>query len=445
MVQPTRVIAVFAGSTAGTRFACLTGMSTPTQDLPARTDVLVIGAGPTGLALACRLASRGIDHVIVDEALEGVNTSRAAVVHARTLELLESVGITDSLIERGVIVPLFTVRDGDRVLLKLAFGTLPSKYPYTLMIPQNVTESLLVERLAALGSRVVRPLTAVSLQQDGGEATVQLASDPRSTGAAVGSISARYVVACDGMHSRIRDVLGTPFVGSTYEESFILADVLMDWSVPPSEVALFFSEQGLLVVAPLPGDRHRIVATVDQADEHPALEVVQQLLANRGPKASPAHIREVVWSGRFRVHHRLADHFRSGRVFLAGDAAHVHSPAGGQGMNTGIQDALDLADRLAHVLAAGPAAPERQLVLDRYEDDRKAVAASVLRLTGRLTAAATVSGRVKRAARNRSLRALDRVPAFRRALTLRLAGISGKPKARPRRKPMATRLLHFWG
>jgi 2-polyprenyl-6-methoxyphenol hydroxylase-like FAD-dependent oxidoreductase len=412
------------------------------SDLPARTDVLIIGAGPTGLALACRLASRGIDHVIVDEAPEGANSSRAAVVHARTLELLETVDVADSLIQHGVIVPHFTVREGDRVLLTLDFGTLPSKYPYTLMVPQNVTEALLRERLAAYGSRVLRPLTAATLKQDGGEATVELLSNAQYE---TRSISARYVVACDGMHSRIRSVLGTPFIGSSYEESFVLADVVLDWAVPRSEVVLFFSKEGLLVVAPLPEGRHRIVATVDRADEHPGLQVVQELLARRGPQASPAKIRELIWSGRFRVHHRLADHFRIGRVFLAGDAAHVHSPAGGQGMNTGIQDALDLADRLAHVLSAGPAAPERRLVLDRYEEDRKAIAASVLELTGRLTTAATVRGRAARTARNRSLRLLAHVPAFRRALTLRLAGIRGKPGARPRRMPMATRLLHFWG
>jgi 2-polyprenyl-6-methoxyphenol hydroxylase-like FAD-dependent oxidoreductase len=413
--------------------------------LPKRTDVLVIGAGPTGLALACRLASRGIDHVIVDEAPEGASTSRAAVVHARTLELLEAVGVSDALIQHGVIVPYFTVRDGDRVLLELDFSALPSKYPFTLMIPQSVTESLLVERLASYGSRVVRPMTAVSVKQDGGEAIVQLVSSSPSENPLMSSVSARYVVACDGMHSRIRSVLGMPFVGSTYEETFVLADVVMDWSVSGSEGVLFFSEEGLLVVAPLPGGRHRIVATVEQADEHPALEVVQQLLVNRGPKASPARVRDIVWSGRFRVHHRMADHFRAGRVFLAGDAAHVHSPAGGQGMNTGIQDGLDLADRLAHILAAGPAAPERKVVLDRYEDDRKAVAASVLSLTSSLTTAATLKGRAAKLARNRSLRVLGHVPAFRRALTLRLAGIRGKPKARPWRKPLATRLLHFWG
>jgi 2-polyprenyl-6-methoxyphenol hydroxylase-like FAD-dependent oxidoreductase len=414
-------------------------------DLPERTDVLVIGAGPTGLALACRLASRGIEHVIVDEALEGANTSRAAVIHARTLELLETVGVSDSLIQHGVIVSHFTVRDGDRTLLALDFGMLPSKYPFTLMLPQNVTESLLEQRLAAHGSHVVRPLTALSVKQDGGEATVQLVSSAPSEGPSMRSISARYAVACDGMHSRIRSALEMPFVGSTYEESFVLADVALDWSVPQSEVVLFFSEQGLLVVAPLPGGRHRIVATVDRADERPGLGDIQQLLTSRGPQACPARVCEVVNSGRFRVHHRLADHFRAGRVFLAGDAAHVHSPAGGQGMNTGIQDALDLADRLAHVLTAGPAAPERHLVLDRYEEDRKAVAASVLRLTNRLTTAATVKGRAARAARNRTLRLLAHVPAFRRALTLRLAGIRGKPKERPRRTPMATRLLHFWG
>ena len=169
-------------------------------------------------------------------------------------------------------------------------------------------------------------------------------------------IRARYVVGCDGMHSVVREEAGIGFTGDRYQQSFVLADVRdATGRSPGDEVHLFFSPAGLVVVAPLPRDLYRIVATLDDAPERPALADVQALLDARGPVATPAVVGDVVWSSRFRVHHRLADVYRRGPVFLAGDAAHVHSPAGGQGMNTGIQDAMVLARLLADVLGGrGP-------------------------------------------------------------------------------------------
>src|SRR5262249_36535874 len=167
---------------------------------------------------------------------------------------------------------------------------------------------------------------------------------------AVQVVNARWVVGCDGMHSRMRDEAGIPFSGSAYDQVFVLADVHMDWPLTRDEVSLFFSPEGLAVVAPLPEDRYRIVATVDAHRAHPAVEDIQALLDARGPGAAQARIRDSVWTSRFRVHHRVAENPRKGRVLLCGDAAHVHSPAGGQGMNTGLQDAMSLANALADVV-----------------------------------------------------------------------------------------------
>jgi 2-polyprenyl-6-methoxyphenol hydroxylase-like FAD-dependent oxidoreductase len=372
--------------------------------LPATADVVIVGAGPTGLTLAGFLTAGGADVVVLDKAAEGANTSRAAVVHARTLEVLEGLDVTGELVKRGVITPTFTVRERDRVLLTVPFEGLPTAHPYTLMVPQSVTEEVLLARLRALGGDVHRSREVVGVTQDGEGVTVTTATGEM--------VRARYVVGADGMHSVIREKSGVGFAGDTYGQSFVLADVRMDWELPGDEVQLFFSSAGLVVVAPLPGGRHRIVATVDDAPEHPSAADVQVLLDARGPRKDPAKVRDLVWSSRFRVHHRIADHYRAGRIFLAGDAAHVHSPAGGQGMNTGIQDAAELARRILDGTEDG------------YEAVRRPVAVDVVAMTDRMTRAATTGNPAARAIRNTVLAVVGHNGSVRRKLALRLSELS---------------------
>ncbi|MCU7726900.1 FAD-dependent monooxygenase [Actinoplanes sp. KI2] len=369
------------------------------------TEVLIAGAGPVGLTLAAALTRRGRPAIVIDRQPEGANTSRAAVIHARTLEALDELDVTGEMVERGVIVPHFTVRDGDRALLTVDFSDLPTRYPYTLMLPQSDTELILSDRLRRLGGSVRRPAELVGFRQDDDGVTATLRDGQ--------TVRARYLVGADGMHSTVRDLSGIGFTGKAYEESFVLADVRMDWPLPADEVTLHFSPAGLVVVAPLPGGRHRIVATLDEAPEHPAAADVQAILDARGPRREHAKVREVLWSSRFRVHHRLAEHYRSGRVFLAGDAAHVHSPAGGQGMNTGVQDAI----ALAAVLAEGSD-------LDRYETVRRPIAAGVVALTDRMTRLATLRSRPLIAVRNTVLPIVGGVPAVRRGLAMNLSELS---------------------
>jgi 2-polyprenyl-6-methoxyphenol hydroxylase-like FAD-dependent oxidoreductase len=372
--------------------------------LPATADVVIVGAGPTGLTLAASLTAGGADLVLLDKAAEGDGTSRAAVVHARTLEVLEGLGVSGELVRRGVITPTFTVRDRDRVLMTVSFGELPTAHPYTLMIPQSVTEEVLLARLHALGGEVHRPYEVVGVDQDETGVTVTTATGE--------TVRARQVVGADGMHSVVRERSGVGFTGDSYPQSFILADVRMDWALPEDEVQLFFSADGLVVVAPLPGGRHRIVATTDEAPEHPDAADLQALLDARGPQADPARIREVVWSSRFHVHHRIADHYRAGRIFLAGDAAHVHSPAGGQGMNTGIQDAAELARRILEGTE------------DDYESVRRPVAAGVLAMTDRMTRAATVRNPVARAIRDTVLAVAGHNGSVRQKLAMSLSELN---------------------
>jgi 2-polyprenyl-6-methoxyphenol hydroxylase-like FAD-dependent oxidoreductase len=386
--------------------------------LPATTDVLIAGAGPTGLALACTLAAEGVSFLLVERLAEGANTSRAAVVHARTLEVLEELGVADRLRAAGQIVPRFTLRDRDRVLATLSFDRLPTRYPYTLMVPQEITEGVLLDRLRELGADVYRPFTLSDVRQDADGVAVTVAADGQPPQA----VRARYVAGTDGMHSTVRERAGIGFTGDRYEHSFVLADVRMNWPLRADEVMLFVSPDGLVVVAPLPGGRHRIVATVDEAPEHPGIADVQHLLDTRGPATGSVRVHEIVWSSRFRVHHRLADRYRAGRILLAGDAAHVHSPAGGQGMNTGIQDGVALGHALAAVI--GGRADESRL--DSYERTRRPVAARVVAFTDRMTRMATLRTPRSRAARNAMIRVIGRMPPVRRWLATELAGLRNR-------------------
>ncbi|MEH0516687.1 FAD-dependent monooxygenase [Streptomyces sp. B21-079] len=363
--------------------------------LPARTEVAVVGAGPAGLALAVTLASAGIDFVVLDKLAEGVNTSRAAVVHARTLEVLDELGASEELIARGVKVTRFAVRDGVRRLLTVPFDKLPTPHPYTLMVPQYETESVLLDRLRALGGDVHRPYEVASVVQDEEGVTLTM-----TTGE---TLRAAHAVGADGMHSTVREAAGIGFTGNAYAESFVLADVVMDWVPGPDEVSLTFGTLGLAVVAPLPGGHYRVVATVDDAPASPDLAFVQKVLDERAP--GQAKVTGMAWSSRFRVHHRVADHYRAGRLLLAGDAAHVHSPAGGQGMNTGIQDGY----ALGRAFATGR--------LDGYEAQRRPVAQRVVAFTHRMTRLATTRSSVARSVRNIALPLLAHTPMPKKLAT----------------------------
>jgi 2-polyprenyl-6-methoxyphenol hydroxylase-like FAD-dependent oxidoreductase len=378
--------------------------------LPTTTDVLIVGAGPAGLTLAIGLAQQGRLVTIVDSQATSDHTSRAAVVHARTLEVLAPYGVADRLAAQGIQAPRFTIRDRDRILVTVPFGDLPTAYPYTLMVSQAVTEAVLLQRLTELGGHVLRPYLVTSLEQDDAGVTATFSDS--------GRIRAAYVVGADGMHSTVREQAGIGFIGGTYAESFTLADVRLSGGVSDNEVILYFSPAGLVVVAPLPGGIHRIVATVKDSPQQPDIAFVQHLLDTRGPAAQRATVHKVVWGSRFRVHHRIADSYRAGRMLLAGDAAHVHSPAGGQGMNAGIADAVALAESLGVVLDGGSPG-----LLDTYTATRRPVAQQVVSLADRLTRLATVNRRL-RPVRNLALRLLARRPAFRRQLARRLSGLA---------------------
>ena len=311
------------------------------------TEVLVVGAGPVGLALAAELRRRGVAALIVDRHPEAAQTSRACVIHARTLEVLEPLGVTSQLLTVGVKVPIFRIRDRDRVLATIDFSAIDSAYPFTLMYPQDRTERLLLAALERTGGTVERPVELVGFRAESSGIAATLDVEGTQT-----VVQSPWLVGCDGMHSTVREQAGIAFEGAAYEQGFVLADLSMSWPLSRDGVSLFYSPQGLVVVAPLPEDRFRIVATDDTPRRNSHRRPMSRpCWMPAAQSVDPAQVRDVAWSSRFRIHHRIARTARKGRILLCGDAAHVHSPAGGQGMNTGIQDAMSLAPLLASCCA----------------------------------------------------------------------------------------------
>jgi 2-polyprenyl-6-methoxyphenol hydroxylase-like FAD-dependent oxidoreductase len=373
------------------------------------TDVLVVGAGPSGLTLAASLIKKGVATTVVDRQPAGANTSRAAVVNSRTLEVLEDLDVARRLVKEGIQAPRFSIRDRARTLIPIDFSGLPTDHPYSLMVPQSTSEKLLLDRLVELGGSVIRPKTLTSITQDADGVTATFDDGD--------VIRARYAVGADGIHSIVREQAGIGFHGGVYDESFMLADVRLSGEAPLDEVILFWAKAGMTVVAPLPGVIFRIVAPVTDAPEEPSAPFIQQILDSRGPGAGRMVVTDVIWGSRFRIHHRVADTYRAGRLLLSGDAAHVHSPAGGQGMNLGIQDGVALADALARVLAGEP-----ESVLDDYSEARRPIAQQIVEMTDRLTRLATLPP-AARPVRNAFIGMAGRVPSVRRALAMRLSGL----------------------
>ncbi|MBB5877031.1 MULTISPECIES: FAD-dependent monooxygenase [Xanthomonas] len=417
-VAPVNGSLLHAGNGAGCKHTLTQGSAMNTHGDMLSTDVLIVGAGPSGLALRLALDRLGITSLLIDRHPAGLNTSRAAVIHARTLEVLEPLGVVPRLLAAGVKTTRFRVRDSDRVLLQIGFDDLPSTHRYALMCPQSATEAILGDGIGPDSATVWRPARLLSFAQaaDGISADLELPQQRRQL------VRAQWIVGCDGAHSTVRQGAGIAFEGGDYTETFVLADVRMAWPLPREEVSLFFSPQGLMVVAPLPepdgaaGDRHRIVATVTDTAGPPTLSQMQALLDARGPRSARGRIDTLLWSSDFHLQHRVAAQMRHGRVLLCGDAAHVHSPAGGQGMNTGIQDAIALAPALQRALHQ-----QDDHDLDAWASRRHRIARGVVRMTDAMTRAATATAPVTRTVRNGLLGLIDRAPPIQRRLAARLA------------------------
>lgn len=380
------------------------------KDTP-KVDVLIIGAGPTGLALALWLTHLGVAVRIVDREPAPVQQSRALAVQARTLELYRQVGLTAAVLELGYRVPALSlwVEGQRKVHLPMAqIGAGLSAYgPLTL--PQDQHERLLAQQLQSLGVSVERPVELLDLDEQGDAvlARLRLAHDRQQ------SCRARYLAGCDGASSRVRGSLGIGFSGGTYQQLFYVADIEGSGPAMDGELHVDLDEADFLAVFPIRGPGYaRLVGTVrgERAERPEQLQFSD--VSERAIRQLRISDIRVHWFSTYRVHHRIADRFRQGRVLLLGDAAHVHSPAGGQGMNTGIGDAVNLAWKLAAALRLRDTSgtPARERLLDSYETERQAFARRLVASTDRGFTLATAEGALAHLARTRLVPLL--VPAL---------------------------------
>ena len=371
--------------------------------------VLVVGAGPVGLTAAAELGRRGVAVRLVDAAAGLSTTSKAIGIHARTLELLERLDISARLVDLGAEIGGFRFHDRGEVIADLSFAGLATHYPFALSLGQDVTERVLLDRVHADGGAVEWGVRLAALRDRGDRVEVELAHpDGRCEQTTVS-----WVLGCDGAHSTVRQQLGVGFDGEPFPQWFLVADLHMDTALDANRINLFLSDAGATAVLPLPQPGlFRLATPLDTDALRPHgvslvdLAAIEALWHAR--VGSRAHFSDARWIAPFQFQSRLAGAYRKGRVLLAGDAAHVHSPVGGQGMNAGMHDAFNLVWKLDAVRRGAPEA-----LLDSYDAERRPVAAHMLAQTRRNAVLVSSKSRMLRAARKRMLKLVTRVRPIR--------------------------------
>jgi 2-polyprenyl-6-methoxyphenol hydroxylase-like FAD-dependent oxidoreductase len=353
------------------------------------TDVMIVGAGPTGLSLACQLVRYGIDFVIIDRKIGVTTHSKALGIQARTMEIYEQLGVAQQAIDRGQIAGKIRIVSDSKVRGEVdlsAMGKGLSPYPYLFVLEQSKNEQLLYEYLQSHDREVrwqteleyftqtEQSVTARVTTADGRSETI-----PQSGGYA---IEAKYLVGCDGARSPVRTSLGLTFEGSTFDRLFYVADVQIDWEFGHDAGYACLSQASETLFFPMVGEnRYRIIGTFPEGFDKPESEISYAEIERciKEDTKLPLDLSHVNWSSVYKVHTRAVNKFSVGRCFVAGDAAHVHSPAGGQGMNTGIQDVYNLAWKMAFVIK-GYAATK---LLETYNEERLPNAQQLLKMTDR--------------------------------------------------------------
>ncbi|MDQ6634430.1 MAG: FAD-dependent monooxygenase [Gemmatimonadota bacterium] len=362
-------------------------------------NILIVGAGPTGLTMAAVLARYGVRPRVIDRAVVPPDDrSRAVVIQARTLELFEDLGIVREVLDDGLIVEaanLFT-HGGSRGSIRINPVWIDSAYGRFVSLPQDETERILGALVASSGIAVERGAELVGIEDGPSSATATV----RHADGRTERMTADWILGCDGAHSAVRQLSGLPFPGDTYPDECLLGDVDMKWSLPDGEVAICPGEDGVLLAFPLPG-RHRfriimiLPATADPESRHLEAEEFITRVRSMTPRSATGEEPDVVttrWLTRYRLHRRGVPAYRKGRCFVAGDAAHIHSPAGAQGMNTGIQDAYNLGWKLG-LLTRGEVTEQ---ILDTYNEERHRVGQKLLTSTDRFFAVLASGGPVRR-------------------------------------------------
>jgi 2-polyprenyl-6-methoxyphenol hydroxylase-like FAD-dependent oxidoreductase len=375
------------------------------------TDILIVGAGPVGLFLANECARRGIRCRLIEERPTQSQYSKALAIFPRTLEIFDMAGLVAAFLQTANPVTKVAIVTRDRKLAQMQFKPEGSPYSFVAMVPQNVTEELLVEALRQKGGDIEYETRFVSAQQH--DNYVDAALDHKGEPV---QLKASFVVGCDGAHSAVRRTLNLPLEGGEYAPSFILADIEADTAFPADELQLCPSEFGPVAIFPMSASRRRVVATVDQVEgDAPSLDLVKRVLAQRAPSGIEA--RSLHWSSYFRIHHRHAARLRVGRVFIAGDAAHIHSPFGGQGMNTGLHDVWNLVWKLDLFLRGHG----NEELLDSYNAERIPVIKSVIEMTDLMTKALGTPNKIAQTLRDAVIPMVSRLAPFQHAFVNRLS------------------------
>ncbi len=416
-----------------------------------RTDintpqVLVAGAGPVGLSLAITCRRFGIPVRIVDRAPQPSQVSKALAVWSGTLEAFDAMGLMPGFLDQGVRLHALSAGTRGRELASLNVGGgIDSPYPFPLLLPQSRTEQLLGQQLASVGAQVERGVELLDFVQDNAGVTATLRR-PEGTEE---TLRTRYLVGCDGARSTVRHGLGIDFEGYTEPQICLLADARIEGgALDPASIYLWWQNGGTAALFPVENGIWRIfVVRAQGGDQPPTLQEIQTLLDRHGRGGLRLH--DASWLSTFRINERLAARYRDGRCFLAGDAAHIHSPAGGQGMNTGIQDAVNLGWKLAHVLNG---VGDADLLLDSYEAERRPIAREVIKGAAQKLHVSFGTGIVPTILKNVILPVVMRFPVVQRKLQIELSETAivyhdgglielGAPPSRPRRTDVGTRAL----
>lgn len=375
------------------------------------TDVLIVGAGPVGLFLANECARRGLRYRLVEARATQSEHSKALAIFPRTLEIFDMAGVVAPFLEAANRVTSVSVVAHQRTLAHMRFAPEESPYSFVAMVPQDVTERLLVEELHRKGGAMEYETSFVSAAQRDDYVSATLDHKGQKL-----EVTAKFVVGCDGAHSAVRHLLNLPFEGAEYKELFLLADIQTNNALPGDELHLCPSELGPVAIFPMSATRRRIVATIQQQQgDAPTLELVQKILAERAPAGIQAEALH--WSSYFRIHHRQAARLRVGRMFIAGDAAHIHSPFGGQGMNTGLHDVWNLAWKLDLVLRGYGS----EQLLESYSAERRPVIRQVIETTDFLTKALGTPNKWAQAVRDTIIPMVSRLAPFQHAFVQRLS------------------------
>jgi 2-polyprenyl-6-methoxyphenol hydroxylase-like FAD-dependent oxidoreductase len=375
------------------------------------TDILIVGAGPVGLFLANECVRRGLRWRLIEARSTQSVHSKALAIFPRTLEIFDMAGVVGRFLETANRVTSVSVMAHGHTLAHMRFAPEESPYPFVAMVPQDVTEKLLVEELRRKGGNIGYETSFVSAVQHDDNVSVTLDQKGQHV-----EVTAAFVVGCDGAHSAVRHLLNLPFEGGEYNDSFLLADIETNEVLAGNDLQLCPSEFGPVAIFPMSATRRRIVATIEhQEGDAPSLEMVQKILAQRAPSGIEA--RALHWSTYFRIHHRHVAQLRVGRVFIAGDAAHIHSPFGGQGMNTGLHDIWNLVWKLDLFLHGRG----NERLLDSYSAERIPVIKNVIETTDHLTKIMGTPNKFAQALRDTVIPMVSRLAPFQHAFVQRLS------------------------